>query len=155
LIFAPRVPPDAHLARHRLADLFLDTAPYNAHTTASDALWMGLPVVTCEGRTFPSRVAASLLHAVGLPELVTYSLAEYEELARTFADEPGRLAALKSKLEENRANAPLFDTARYTRNLESAFVTMWERYQRGDAPDDFAVTDSPAPPPPAKQAPPP
>ena len=147
LIFAPRVAPEAHLARHRLAGLFLDTAPYNAHTTASDALWMGLPLVTCAGRTFPSRVAASLLHAVGLPELVTSSAAEYEELARTLAHDSERLVSIKTKLETNRDTAPLFDTARYTRDLESAFVTMWERHQRGDAAEGFAVQEGPAPPP--------
>ena len=155
LIFAPRVAPEAHLARHRLADLFLDTAPYNAHTTASDALWMGLPLVTCAGRTFPSRVAASLLHAVGLPELVTHSLAEYETLAGTLAREPGRLAAIKAKLEQNRDTAPLFDTARYTRNLESAFVAIWERHQRGEAAESLTLVESAAPPPSASRTPPP
>jgi predicted O-linked N-acetylglucosamine transferase (SPINDLY family) len=139
LIFANRLPPDAHLARHRLADLFIDTAPYNAHTTASDALWMGLPLVTCAGRTFPSRVAASLLHAIGLPELVTHSVPEYEALIVSLAREPQRLAALKAKLENNRETAALFDTERYTRDLESAFVTMWERHQRGEPAESFAV----------------
>ena len=147
LIFAPRVAPEAHLARHGLADLFLDTAPYNAHTTASDALWMGLPLVTCVGRTFPSRVAASLLHAVGMPELVTSSAAEYEELARALALAPERLAAIKTKLETNRDTAPLFDTARYARDLESAFATMWERFQRGEQSESFAVAASLIPPP--------
>lgn len=155
LIFAPRVAPDAHLARHRLADLFLDTAPYNAHTTASDALWMGLPLVTCAGRTFPSRVAASLLEAVGVPELVTHSLGEYETLARVLAHETARLAALKSKLEANRTTAPLFDTKRYTRNLESAFVTMWERHRSGRSPEGFDVEERSARPPSASRPPPP
>jgi predicted O-linked N-acetylglucosamine transferase (SPINDLY family) len=147
LIFAPRVPPEAHLARHRLADLFLDTAPYNAHTTASDALWMGLPVVTCAGRTFPSRVAASLLQAVGLPELVTSSLGEYEQLARALAHDPQRLGfgLIKTKLEKRRDTSALFDTAGYTRDLETAFVTMWERQQRGEPPDSFAVNNVPSP----------
>jgi len=142
LIFAPRVAPEAHLARHHLADLFIDTAPYNAHTTASDALWMGLPLVTCTGRTFPSRVAASLLYALGMPELVTTSSNASEALIRSLARQPERLAALKAKLESIRVNAPLFDTARYTRNLEGAFVTMWERRQRGEAPASFEITDS-------------
>jgi len=155
LIFAKRLPPEAHLARHRLADLFVDTAPYNAHTTASDALWMGLPLVTCAGRTFPSRVAASLLHAIGLPELVTHSLSEYEALIVSLAREPQRLAALKAKLETNRETAPLFDTARYTRDLETAFVTIWERHQRGEPPESFTIYENTAPPPPAAQAPPP
>lgn len=139
LIFAPRVAPDAHLARHCFADLFVDTAPYNAHTTASDALWMGLPLVTRAGRTFPSRVAASLLYAAGAPELVTHSLPAYETLALSLAREPERLRALKAKLEKARDTAPLFDTLRYTRNLERAFVTMWERQQRGETAESFAV----------------
>jgi predicted O-linked N-acetylglucosamine transferase (SPINDLY family) len=145
LIFAPRVAPEAHLARHRLAGLFLDTGPYNAHTTGSDALWMGLPLVTCAGQTFPSRVAASLLHAVGLPELATSSFAEYEDLARALACDPDRLASIKTKLEKSRDTAALFDTARYTRNLQSAFVTMWERHQRGAPAESFTV-DNAAPP---------
>src|SRR5205085_10291466 len=98
LVFAPPRKPEDYLARLRLADLFLDTLPYNAHTTASDSLWMGLPLVTCPGQTFQSRVAASLLHAIGLPELVTASLAEYEALAEALARNPERLAALKAKL---------------------------------------------------------
>jgi len=142
LIFAPRVAPEVHLARHRLADLFLDTAPYNAHTTGSDALWMGLPLVTCAGRTFPSRVAASLLRAAGIPELATSSLGEYEQLARALACEPERLASIKTKLERNREAAPLFDTAHYTRHLESAFVTMWERHQRGEQAESFVVEEN-------------
>ncbi|HMI96619.1 MAG TPA: hypothetical protein VK479_08925, partial [Micropepsaceae bacterium] len=140
LVFAPRTMPDQHLARHRLADLFLDTQPYNAHTTASDALWMGLPLVTCPGSTFPGRVAASLLNAIGMPELVTGSLAEYETLARKLAREPAALAAIKAKLAANRDTHPMFDTARFARYLESAYVTMWERQQRGDAPASFTVS---------------
>lgn len=139
LVFAPRKPVHKHLARHRLADLFLDTLPYNAHTTASDALWMGLPLVTCPGNTFPSRVAASLLSAVGLPELVTSSLAEYEERARGLALSPERLAAIKTKLAQNRDTAPLFDAAQFARHIESAYTTMWERQQRGQPPASFAV----------------
>ena len=102
LVFAPRMDLAEHLARHRAADLFLDTLPYNAHTTASDALWAGLPVVTCAGRSFAARVAGSLLHAVGLPELVTTSLAEYEALALALARDPGRLAELRERLGRNR-----------------------------------------------------
>jgi predicted O-linked N-acetylglucosamine transferase (SPINDLY family) len=139
LVFAPRTQPDQHLARHRLADLFLDTLPYNAHTTASDALWMGLPLVTCPGSTFPGRVAASLLSAIGMPELVTASLADYEVLALKLAREPAALAAIKAKLAANRDTHPMFDTARFARYLESAYVTMWERQQRGDAPANFTV----------------
>ena len=142
LVFAPRRPVDEHLARHVLADLFLDTLPYNAHTTASDALWMGLPLVTCPGDTFPSRVAASLLSAIGMPELVTSSLGEYEDLALELAREPERLAAIKAKLARNRDTSPLFDAARFTRHLESAYTIMWERQQRGQAPASFAVEPS-------------
>ncbi|HYK81312.1 MAG TPA: tetratricopeptide repeat protein, partial [Micropepsaceae bacterium] len=143
LIFAPRAKPDEHLARHRLADLFLDTLPYNAHTTASDALWMGLPLVTCPGSTFPGRVAASLLRAIGLPELVTDTLADYEALALELAREPAALTAIKAKLVANRDSHPMFDTARFTRYLEAAYSTMWERQQRGDAPESFSVAAIP------------
>ena len=139
LVFAPRKKPHDHLARQRLADLFLDTLPYNAHTTASDALWMGLPLVTCPGNIFPARVAASLLKAIGMPELVTASLAEYESLALKLAREPDTLAAIKAKLAANRDSEPMFDTARFARYLESAYATMWERQQRGLPPASFAV----------------
>jgi predicted O-linked N-acetylglucosamine transferase (SPINDLY family) len=132
--------PPEHLARTRLADLFLDTLPYNAHTTASDALWMGLPVVTCPGHTFPSRVATSLLIAVAMPELVTSSLTEYETLARTLARAPQRLAAIKAKLIGNRDTEPLFDTARFTRYLESAYTSMFERHRAGLPPESFTVS---------------
>jgi protein O-GlcNAc transferase len=139
LVFAPRQAPAQHLARHRLGDLFLDTLPYNAHTTASDALWAGLPVVTCLGNSFPGRVAASLLHAAGLSELVTASLAEYEALALQLAQDPDRLAAIRSRLIHNRDTEPVFDTARITRDLETAYMTMWERTQRGEPPERFSV----------------
>ena len=139
LVFAPRVMPPEHLARTRLADLFLDTLPYNAHTTASDALWMGLPIVTCPANTFPSRVAASLLNAIGMPELVTSSLSEYETLARSLAREAGKLATIKAKLMRNRDTEPMFDTARFTRYLEAAYTAMWERHQAGLAPESFTV----------------
>jgi predicted O-linked N-acetylglucosamine transferase (SPINDLY family) len=143
LVFAPAVSrTEDHLARLRAADLFLDTQPYNAHATACDALWAGLPVLTCPGNTFPARVAASLLHAVGLPELVTASLAEYEELARTLAQDPKRLAAIKAKLMRNRDTEPLFDTARFTRYLESAYTTMWERQQANLPPESFVVASA-------------
>ena len=119
LVFAPRQPSPEHLARHRLADLFLDTLPYNAHTTASDALWAGLPVLTCAGDTFAGRVAGSLLQAVGLPELVTFSPAAYEALALRLAREPALLQDLRHKLLGNRLTAPLFDIARYTRHYRN------------------------------------
>jgi len=124
LVFAPRLPAADHLARHRCADLFLDTLPYNAHTTASDALWAGLPVLTCKGPTFAGRVAASLLEAAGLPDLVTQSLAAYESLALSLAQQPDLLAELRRRLEENRAAAPLFDTARFARDIEAAYRSM-------------------------------
>ena len=139
LIFAPRVALPEHLARHRLADLMLDNFPYNAHTTASDALWAGLPLVTCPGRSFASRVAGSLLHAAGLPELITGTPEEYEALALALARDSGRLAAFRAKLARNRGGCALFDADRYRRDLESAYRTMWERWQRGAVPASFAV----------------
>ena len=128
LVFAPRVDGNAHLARHAHAGLMLDTSPYNAHTTASDALWMGLPIVTLLGEGFAGRVAASLLGAVGLGELVTANLQEYEALALALARDPARLAGLKQKLEANRLTCALFDSARFTRNLEAAFEKMRADY---------------------------
>jgi predicted O-linked N-acetylglucosamine transferase (SPINDLY family) len=136
IVTARRTSGEEHLARHHLADLFLDTQPYGAHTTASDALWMGLPVLTVLGPTFASRVAASLLQAAGVPELITPSLQEYEQAALRFAREPASLAALKAKLVRNRGHCALFDTARFVRNLESAYVEMWERHLQGVPPAD-------------------
>lgn len=135
--FLPRV--EDHLARHRLADLFLDTLPYNAHTTASDALWSGLPVLTCKGDTFAGRVSASLLHAVDLPELIAESLEDYEKLALSLAAEPETLHAIKARLVQNRDFSPLFDTARYTRDIEAAYLRMWEQSQKGKSPQSFTV----------------
>jgi len=128
-----------HLARHRLADLFLDTNHYNAHTTANDALWAGLPVVTCTGSAFAGRVASSLVRAAGIPELVTSSLEDYEALAMRLASDPALLASVREKLAVHRPIAPLFDTLLYTRHLEAAYVTMHERARRGEAPASFAV----------------
>lgn len=140
LVFANRVPlVEDHLARYRQADIFLDTHPYNAHTTAADALMAGLPVVTYTGNAFPSRVAGSLLHAVGLPELVTHSLVGYEALALKLATTPSMLAEIRQRLLSNRANQPLFDTEKLCRSLEAAYIAMWERNQRGAAPDHFSV----------------
>jgi predicted O-linked N-acetylglucosamine transferase (SPINDLY family) len=139
LVFAPRVSMDEHLARHRLADLFLDTSPYNAHTTAADALWSGLPVLTCIGSAFAGRVAASILHAAGLPELVTNSLDEYERRALELATMPALLNNTRAKLEGNRTTQPLFDTDRLRRHVESAYLTMWDKYQHGAPPAGFAV----------------
>ena len=128
LVFAPRLPIDQHLARQVLADLFLDTLPYNAHTTTSDALWVGLPVVTCAGETFASRVAGSLLRAAGAPELVTGSLPEYEALALHLASNPEALRGIREKLMRTRDSMPLFDTKRFARNLELAYRGMWQRW---------------------------
>ncbi|HXC28722.1 MAG TPA: tetratricopeptide repeat protein [Stellaceae bacterium] len=139
LVFAPRVPLADHLARHRLADLVLDTLPYNAHTTASDALWASLPMLTCSGATFASRVGGSLLHAVGLPELVTDTLDDYEALALALAQDREKLGAIKAKLARNRDTFPLFDTVRLCRHIESAYETMVARHQRGEPPASFAV----------------
>jgi len=139
LVFAPRLPQADHLARHRLADLFLDTLPCNAHTTASDALWAGLPLLTCTGRTFPGRVAASLLQAVGLPELIARELPEYEALALNLARNPRALSELRARLANMRASAPLFDTDRMRRSLESAYQAMWQMQQGGERPRAFSV----------------
>jgi predicted O-linked N-acetylglucosamine transferase (SPINDLY family) len=140
LVFAPRMPQREHLARHRAADLFLDTCPYNAHTTASDALWSGLPVLTRLGESFAARVAGSLLNAIGLPELITGTAEAYEARALELATEPARLAALKERLERNRMTQPLFDTPLYTRHLEQAYRQMYERCQAGLGPDHLYVT---------------
>jgi protein O-GlcNAc transferase len=143
LIFAGRVDNAEHLARHRLARLFLDTLPYGAHTTAGDALRAGLPLITCVGSSFAGRVAASLLHAVGLPELVTRSLEDYEELAVRLASKPHELARVRAKLAANLATYPLFDTERFRRHLEAAYLEMHRRYLAGEAPKDFAVVADP------------
>ena len=135
LIFAQPIPLDEHLARHRLADLFLDTSPYNAHTTASDSLWAGLPVLTLSGRTFASRVAASLLHAIKLPELITESERDYEERAIELANKPSKLRKLKAKLERNRLATPLFDGNAFARNIERAYAEMQRRHLGGLPPD--------------------
>jgi predicted O-linked N-acetylglucosamine transferase (SPINDLY family) len=140
LIFATSVPSMAdHLARHRAADLFIDTLPFNAHTTASDALWAGLPVLTCLGQALPGRVAASLLNAIGLPELITTTREQYRELAVRLAQNPGQLQLLRDKLAGNRLVAPLFDTVRYTRHLESAFTSIYERQQSRSPPAPLSV----------------
>ena len=139
LVFAKRIPLSDHLARHRLADLFLDTLPYNAHTTASDALWAGLPVLTCLGTTFAGRVAASLLNAIRLPELITTTPEAYEQMAIDLATHPEKLAAIKHKLAENRLTTPLFDTKLFTKHIEAAYTTMYEHHQAGLAPDHIVI----------------
>jgi predicted O-linked N-acetylglucosamine transferase (SPINDLY family) len=130
-----------HLARQRLADLFLDTQPCNAHTTASDALWVGLPVLTCMGESFASRVAASLLNAIGLSELVTKTLTEYEALAIELAKNPVKLKRIRNTLESNRLNMPLFDTPRFVKNIESAYLKMYERYLNELQPDHIFISE--------------
>jgi protein O-GlcNAc transferase len=142
LVFADRMMPQEHLARHRLADLFLDTLPCNAHTTASDALWAGLPVLTCLGGTFAGRVAASLVNAAGLPEMIATNLDEYQAIGLKLAREPAQLAAIKAKLVANRGTCALFDPSRFARNIEAAYTTMWETWQRGEGPKGFAVEPS-------------
>lgn len=139
LVFATRMDLSEHLARHRLADLFLDTLPYNAHTTASDALWAGLPVLTCMGQSFASRVAASLLHAVGLPELVTESQASYEARAIELAHDAVQLQALRDRLHANLSDSPLFDAERQARRIEAAYIAMHERAMQGLPPDVIEV----------------
>ena len=139
LVFAPIQPIAEHLARHRHVDLFLDTLPCNAHTTASDALWAGLPVLTCAGATFAGRVAASAVTAAGVPELIAPSIAAYEQLALDLARTPARHRELRERLERSRTAAPLFDMAAYVRHLEIAFTRMWERWRAGEAPAAFSV----------------
>ena len=141
LIFSAPLPHAEHLARHAHADLFLDTFAVNAHTTASDALWAGLPVATLAGRQFAARVAASLLHAVGLPELVTGSEADYEALCRDLATSPAKLAGLRARLAANRRTDPLFDTARHTRAIEVGYAAVLERHRAGLAPDHLTVAE--------------
>ncbi|HEX3755840.1 MAG TPA: hypothetical protein VHV26_12280, partial [Rhizomicrobium sp.] len=143
LIFAPPAAVEEHLARLKLADLFLDTLPYNAHTTASDALWAGLPLLTLRGTAFPGRVAASLLAAAGLPELITQTPEEYVQLAIALAGDKLRLSGLREKLAKNRLACPLFNTARFARHIEAAFTTMVQIARRGEPPRSFSVEPLP------------
>lgn len=139
LIFAAPLPPDQHLARLKLADLFLDSLPYNAHTTASDALWAGLPLLTCHGDTFPGRVASSLLMAVGLPELIAQSQDAYEDMAIRLAGDAAAMDALKRKLAANRLSCPLFDTDLFRKSIEAAYIAMVDIHTRGLAPRGFSI----------------
>jgi protein O-GlcNAc transferase len=139
LVFAPKRPLADHLARHRLADLAVDSFPYTGHTTTSDALWTGLPVVTLLGETFASRVAAGLLNAAGLPETVATSLEAYEEMALRLARDPATLRAYRERLETTRMQVPLFDSLRFTRHMERAYETMWAVHESGAPPRSFAV----------------
>lgn len=140
LVFAERTSRAEHLARHLVADLFIDTLPYNAHTTASDALWVGLPLLTCTGKSFAGRVATSLLKAIDLPELITTTPAEFEKRAIALASDPGQLTEIKQRLIRNRRTTPLFNTALFTRHIEAAYDAMMERYYEGLPPDDISVT---------------
>ena len=142
LVFAKPMPLDHHLARHSAADLFLDTTPVNAHTTASDALWAGLPLLTCIGESFASRVAASLLQAVGMPEFIANTQEEYEEKAIGLAQNPAQLKALRQKLQFNRLNAPLFNTEKITSHIEKAYANVYERYHADLMPENIYVENS-------------
>lgn len=143
MLFAPFVDSsEAHLARIRLADLYLDTFPYNAHATACDFIWAGVPVITLSGGGYAGRAGGSIMAAAGLNSLITRSLADYEKLALHIAQTPGELPALKQMLARNRGSCALFDTARFTRNLERAFTTMWQRHESAEAPVSFAVDDT-------------
>ena len=142
IVFAERAPMDEHIARHRLADLFVDTFAFNAHTTATEALWAGLPVVTKMGEGFAARVAGSLLHAVGLPELITESEEAYEALALKLATHPESLAKINAKLATNLLTQPLFDTEKYTNNLETAYQMAYDRYFDGQEKENIFVPKS-------------
>jgi len=139
LVFGERIAIEEYLARYRVCDLFLDTFPYNAGTTASDALWVGLPVLTLAGKSFASRVAASLLNAIGLPELITNTPQEYESLAIELAKNPHKLESIKQNLASNRLKAPLFDTPLFTKHLEMAYQEMMARYQAGAKQDHIVI----------------
>jgi predicted O-linked N-acetylglucosamine transferase (SPINDLY family) len=136
------MPHSEHLARHKHADLFIDTFNYNAHTTASDALWSGLPVVTKQGKQFAARVAASLLTAVGLPELIAETEEQYEQLILELTNNPNKLSLIKTKLAENRLKMPLFDTDRYTQNFERGLAQAYNLYLDGKEPQDIVVTEN-------------
>jgi len=145
LIFAPRLPHAEHLARHACADLFLDTFYYGAHTTAADALWAGLPVLTCPGETMAARMSAGIVRAAGLPELVVADRAAYEAAALRLATQPEALAAVREQLARNRTTCSLFDTARRVRELDRAFAMMWQRHLAGLPPQSFAVAPEAGP----------
>jgi predicted O-linked N-acetylglucosamine transferase (SPINDLY family) len=142
LIFASRLPVDEYLARYQFADLFLDTLPFNAGTTASDALYAGTPLLTLAGQSFSGRMSASILNANKIPELITYSEAEYEALAIKLALNPSLLSLIKNKLRENINHSPLFDMASYTRSLESAYKEMYQRHMHNLPPKDLVVSQT-------------
>jgi protein O-GlcNAc transferase len=141
LVFARRVPYPAHLERLQLADLFLDTLPFNAGATASDALWVGVPLLTCSGEAFAARMGGSLLRALGLPELITHSREEYESRGLELLMHPDRLVAMRERLAVQRHTTRLFDTKTFCRHLERAYVRMWQRAGRGQPPETFSVAD--------------
>jgi len=145
LVFARRMQVADHLARHKLADLFLDTRPYNAHVTASDALWAGVPILTCMGDTFVGRVAASLLKAVGLPELIASNPEQYERTAIELANDPDRLQAIKAKLAHNQLTTPLFETKLFTRNIERAYEAITRRVREGLPPEPLVISSPDVP----------
>jgi predicted O-linked N-acetylglucosamine transferase (SPINDLY family) len=140
LVFAPRVDQQAHIARHQSVDLLLDTWPCGAHTSTSDAFWVGVPVITRPGVTFASRVAASLLHAVGLPELIVTDLQAYEDLAVELARSPALVQKLQARLATDEARHALFDSARFRVRLELAYQEMWRRHLAGHRAEDFTVS---------------
>jgi predicted O-linked N-acetylglucosamine transferase (SPINDLY family) len=135
IVFASAIPYSDYLARYRVADLFLDTSPYNAGTTASDALWAGLPVLTFAGKSFSSRMGASLATAIGLPELIATSQHDYESIAIDLGNNPDKIESVKKKLAENRLTTALFDTQLFTRNLELAYEKVHKRHQDGFPPE--------------------
>ena len=141
LVFAKLLPAPEYLARYRCADLFLDTLPFNAGTTASDALWAGLPLLTCTGEAFASRMATSLLTAIDLPELITKTQEEYEALAVELATNPERLRAIRQKLERNRLTTPLFDSRLFARYFEEACTKMYERWHADLQPEHIYVSE--------------
>ncbi len=144
LVFAGLLPVARHLRRLQLADIALDTQIYNGHTTTSDALWAGIPVVTLRGSHFASRVSASCLAAAGLPQLIASTFGEFVALATRLGSDPQALQALKTHLGTQRMQVPLFDTRRFVRNLESAFDEAWRRYCCGMEPDHFAIIEPPS-----------
>jgi predicted O-linked N-acetylglucosamine transferase (SPINDLY family) len=139
LVFGGHLPNDEYLSRYQTCDLFLDTFPYNGGTTASDALWAGLPILTLMGQSFASRMAASLLNAIELPELITATQEEYEATAINLAINPQKLYAIKQKLANNRLSTPLFDTPLFARNIEAAYIQIYQRYQADLLPDHLFI----------------
>jgi predicted O-linked N-acetylglucosamine transferase (SPINDLY family) len=143
LVFAPHIDTEAYVARLRLADLYLDTLNWNTHTQGVDALWSGVPIITCPGEHWVSRLASGLLRAVGLADCIVDNLDAYEALACELATQPDKLAELKARLARNRDTHPLFDIERLVRNLDAAYLEMWHRHQSGAAPRGFDVQETP------------